>query len=59
MGIFDKAKDLTGKHSDQIEDGIDRAADAAEDRLGDKIGADKIDTAAEKAKDAVDKLADS
>ena len=36
----------------------DAAGDVAEDKLGDKVGEDKIEMAAEKAKDAVDKLAD-
>ena len=58
MGLFDKAKDIAGKNQDKIDDGIDKAADVAEDKLGDKLGEDKIDMAAEKAKDAVDKLAD-
>ena len=43
----------------QIEEGIDRATDVAEDRLGDEVGTDQIESAAEKAKDAVDELADS
>jgi hypothetical protein len=58
MGLFDKAKNLAGKNKDKIEDGIDKAAEVAEGKLGDKVGADKIEDAAEKAKDGVDKLAD-
>lgn len=59
MGIFDKAKDLVGEHDDKITDGIDKAADVADDKLGDKVGSDKIDQAADAAKGAVDKLGDS
>ena len=58
MGLFDKAKGLVGKNSKQVKDGIDKAADMADEHLGDKVGEDKIDMAAEHAKDAVDKLDD-
>jgi hypothetical protein len=56
MGIFDKVKGMLSKHDDKVDEGIDKAADVADDKLGDKVGSDKIDMAAEKAKDAVDKL---
>lgn len=59
MGIFDKFKKTASKNEAKIDEGIDKAADLASDKLGDKVGEDKIDMAAEKAKDAVDKLADS
>ena len=55
MGIFDKAKDLIGGNAKKVEDGIDKAADMAKDKVGEEH-ADKIDQAAEKAKDVVDKL---
>ena len=58
MGLFDKAKGLVGKNSGQVKGGIDKAADLADDQIGDKVGEDKIDMAAEHAKDAVDKLDD-
>jgi hypothetical protein len=65
MGIFDKLKglgkkagDLAEEHEDKIVDGIDKAADMADDKTGGKH-ADKIDKGADKAKDAVRKLGDS
>lgn len=59
MGFLDDAKDkaagLIEGHEDQVNDGIDKAADLAEDKLGAEH-ADKIDAAADKAKDVVDGL---
>ncbi len=43
MGLFDKAKGLVGKNSGQVKDGIDKAADLADDHIGDKVGEDKIE----------------
>ncbi len=34
MGIFDKAKDALGDDPEQVEGGIDKAADFADDRTG-------------------------
>ncbi len=56
MGIFDKAKSMIGKHPDKVREGIDKAADVADDQIGDQVGRDKIEMAAEQAKDAVDRL---
>lgn len=58
MGIFDKVKQLVGKHEQHIDDGIDKAAAVADDKIGDKVGTDKIDVAQDKAHDAVDKLSE-
>lgn len=62
MGLFDKfkgsaddAKKFAGDHADQIESGIDKAADVVDDKTGGKH-TDKIDKAADKAKDALGKL---
>ena len=55
MGWLSKAKNLVGKNADKIEDGIDKAADLAKDKLGDEHD-DKIDAAADKAKDLLDKV---
>lgn len=55
MGILDKLKGMVGGNAAKIEDGIDKAADVAKDKVGEDH-ADKIDTAADKAKDVVDKL---
>lgn len=56
--MLDKIKGLVKKNEKQIEKGIDQAQGVAKDKLGDKVGNDKIDTAAEKAHEAVDKLTD-
>ena len=59
MGILDDAKkkltDAVDEHGDKVADGIDKAAEFADDKTGGKY-ADKIADGAEKAKDALDKL---
>lgn len=55
MGLLDKAKGLISGNKEKVKDGIDTAADLADDKTGNKHG-DKIADVAEKAKDAVDKL---
>jgi hypothetical protein len=55
MGFLDKIKGLAGKNADQIEDGLDKAADMAKDKLPDEHD-DKVDSAVEKAKDLVESL---
>jgi hypothetical protein len=59
MGIFDKAKGMLKKNDAKVEQGIDKAADMADDKMGDTIGSDRIDSGAEYAKDAADKIAES
>jgi hypothetical protein len=63
MGFLDKVKnlgrkaeDLVEEHDDKILDGIDKAADFADDKTKGKHS-DKIDKGAAKAKDQVRKLA--
>ena len=56
MGIFDKIKGLAKKNEKHVDQGIDKTEAVAHDKIGDKVGTDKIDTAAEKAHDAADKL---
>ena len=61
MGIgdfVDKAKDLVSENEEQVEDAIDKAADLADEKTGDKYS-DQIETGAEKAKDFVEGLSDS
>lgn len=55
MGFLDKAKDALQGKGDEAADLIDKAADAVDDKTGGEH-TDKIDTAADKAKDLVDKL---
>jgi ABC-type transporter Mla subunit MlaD len=52
---LDKAKDAIQGKEAQIDGAIDKAADLIDDKTGGKHG-DKIDQAAEKAKDLVEKL---
>jgi hypothetical protein len=59
MGFLDKlrgkASDAVDEHGDKLAEGIDKAADVADQKTGGKH-TDKIDSGAEKAKDALDKL---
>lgn len=58
MGIgdfADKAKDLAAEHEDQVKQGIDKAADVADEKTEGKYS-DQIDQGAEKAKDYVEGL---
>ena len=57
MGILDKLKSLVGGNADKVEEGIDKVADVAKDRVGEEH-ADKVDAAADKAKDVVEDLAE-
>jgi len=44
MGIFDKAKDALGDHPEQVDQGIDKIGDLADEKTGGKY-ADKVDQA--------------
>jgi hypothetical protein len=57
MGFLDKAKDLAGKHSDQVKQGIDKAEDAADQATKGKYSG-QIDSAGDKAADYVETLDD-
>jgi len=57
MGLFDKLKDLTKGHKKEVQSGIDKAADVAQSKVPDQHD-DKVEMAADKAKDMVDKLPD-
>jgi hypothetical protein len=53
MGIgdfVDKAKDLAGKHPDQVDQGIDKVGDAVDQRTGGQH-ASQVDKAQEAVKD--------
>lgn len=54
-GMMGKGKDLAAEHEDAIQDGIDKAADMADDKTGGKYS-DHIETGAEKAKEVVEGL---
>jgi hypothetical protein len=49
MSLFDKAKELAGKHEDKIAKGLDKAAEVVDQKTGGKHR-DKIDKIVEEAK---------
>ena len=53
MGIFDKAKDLVGEHNEQIDQGIDKAADVVDEKTGGSH-TEEIDQGADVVKGALD-----
>ena len=55
MGLLDKIKELLGGRKNQVKSGIDKGSDVIEKRVGAEH-ADKVEGAAEQAKDVVDKL---
>ncbi|MCU1497323.1 MAG: Kanamycin biosynthetic protein [Acidimicrobiales bacterium] len=57
MGFLDKIKSTVAGNADKAEQAIEKAAELADDRTGGKH-AEHIDSAAEKAKDYVQKLDD-
>lgn len=57
MSFIDKIKGLVSKNADKAPAAIDKVADVVDDKTG-KKHSDKIDQAAEKAKDFVEKLDD-
>lgn len=54
---FKKAKDTAVDNKDTVTEGIDKAADVADDKTGGKYS-EQIDAGADKAKEVVDGLAD-
>jgi hypothetical protein len=57
MGLMDTLKNALKGKTKQVESGIDKVADVVDDKTGGQH-TDKIDDAAEKAKDFVEKLDD-
>jgi hypothetical protein len=55
MGLMDTIKNALKGKGKQVESGIDKVADVVDDKTGGKH-TDKIEGAAEKAKDVVNKL---
>jgi MT0933-like antitoxin protein len=55
MGLLDTIKNALKGKGDQVSSGIDKAADVVDEKTGGQH-TEKIDDAAEKAKDIVDKL---
>ena len=54
MGIFDKAKDAIGEHSEQVDAGIDKAGDFVDERTDSKY-VDQVDQGQEMAKEKLRK----
>ena len=57
MGLLDKLKGLAKGHKKEINQGIDKVSDVVESKTPDQHDA-KVEDAAEKAKDIVEKLPD-
>ena len=57
MSFLDKAKDLAGKHTEQVKAGIDKAEDLADKATKGKFSS-QIDSAGDKAADYVETLDD-
>ena len=57
MSFLDKAKDLAGKHVEQVKAGIDKAEDAVDKATKGKYS-EQIDSAGDKAADYVETLDD-
>ena len=59
MSLFDKLRrkgtSAVDEHGDKMGQGIDKAADVADDKTGGRYG-DQIDAGGEKAKDTLDNL---
>ena len=55
--MLEKAEDLVEEHDEKIKDGIDKAADLADEKTGGKYS-EHIDTGADKAHDVIDDLAE-
>ena len=55
MGMLDKLKGLVAGNKDKVEQGVDKAADFAKDKLPDEHDA-KVDKAADSLKDQINKL---
>ena len=59
MSLFDKLRrkgtTAVDEHGDKMGQGIDKAADVADDKTGGRYG-DQIDAGAEKGKDTLDNL---
>jgi hypothetical protein len=55
MGLLDKAKGMISGREDKAKQGIDKAADMADDRTGGKY-TERIDQGGDMAKDRIDDL---
>ena len=58
MGFMDKLKGLFGGHKDQVDQGIDKGAEAVKEKVPDEHD-DKVDAVADKAHGVDDDLTDS
>jgi hypothetical protein len=55
MGLMDKLSGMLKGKGKQVDDAVDKAADVIDDKTGGKY-TDKIDSVADKAKDAADRF---
>lgn len=56
MGLLDKIKGLLSGNKNAVKGGIDKVADVVESKTPDSVD-DKVEAAAEKAKDVIDNVA--
>jgi hypothetical protein len=54
--MFDKAKDLLGKHGDAVDDAVDKATDMVDDKTGGKY-TEHLETVDKKVDEVTDGLA--
>lgn len=52
-GFADKAKDFAQEHSEQVDQGVDKAGDAVDERTGDKH-VEQVDKAQDAVRDRLD-----
>lgn len=57
MGFMDKVKSMLGQHGDKVQQGLDKAAKAADSKTQGKYSS-QIDSGTRKAKDTAQRLAD-
>ena len=55
MGLFDKVKGLISGNKKAIKGGVDKVSDVIQSKAPDSVD-DKVDAAADKVKDVVDKI---
>jgi hypothetical protein len=55
VGLMDKVRGMFGQHDAKVDQGIDKAGDAVDDKTGGKHAA-QVDKAQDAAKDGIDKL---
>ena len=55
MSFMDKAKDVLRDHGDKVDEGVDKAAEMADEKTGNKYS-DQINSGADKAREGLDRF---